>query len=112
DVHINIDKCDVIRVGNGPNSNLGPLRFGLDLIHIADDSTLVRYLGIWISGDNKTCHTERIIRTSNEFVYNKIMAKRITDKASRYIIIAVSQAMTEYRTISILPGATTSEAIN
>src|SRR6266487_4018599 len=103
DIQINIQKTEGLlalgkKLNNEFDSIKNPLKLGEDIINISNLFKAHRYLGIWISRDNKPEHTTKRLYQEIDYICNTAGRKLLTDKTIRYIIQAVVYPIIEYRT--------------
>jgi hypothetical protein len=71
-----------------------------------------RYLGIWISGDNKPEHTLKRLKSEIGYICSTINHKPLTNKTTNYIIQAVALPIIEYRTKGMYLNSVQSNKLN
>src|SRR6266487_5911663 len=91
DIQINIQKTEgLLALGkklNGKfNTIKSPLNFGEEIVETTNLSKSHRYLGIWISRDNKPKHTTKKLLQEIDYICHTAGRKPLTDKTIGYII--------------------------
>src|SRR6266487_1792239 len=103
DIQINIAKTETLLVlgkkaQKSRSSISSSLSFCDNTISVSNPNIAHRYLGIWISGDNKPEHTFWKLKTEINHICCSLDHKPITDKTASYIIQTVALPIIEYRT--------------